>query len=87
VSEHIAWYRFQATGVWALAGERQRSLENLRRLVDGGWEGEAEWLEGYWALASLINDPEFGGHRRAAARSKKRLRIADRAHDGRGRTS
>ncbi|MBZ7925818.1 hypothetical protein LAC81_20495 [Ensifer adhaerens] len=65
MSEHIAWYRFQATGAWALVGERQRSLENLRRLVDGGWEGEAEWLEGYWALASLINDPEFGGLRRA----------------------
>lgn len=58
-SEHVAWYRFQAAGAWALAGERQRALENLRRLVDGGWEGEAEWLEGYWALTSLINDPEF----------------------------
>lgn len=51
-SGHIGWYRFHA-------GERSRALANLRQLVDGGWEGEAEWLEGYWAIQSLVDTPEF----------------------------
>ncbi|WP_077965290.1 GNAT family N-acetyltransferase [Ensifer adhaerens] len=58
-SDHISWYRFHATGAWTLAGDRTRALVNLRQLVDGGWEGEAEWLEGYWAVQSLVDDPEF----------------------------
>ena len=58
-SAHIGWLRFQAAGAWALAGERERALENTRRLVDEGWEGEAEWLEEYWAVQSLAADPEF----------------------------
>ena len=58
-SHHISWYRFHATGAWTLAGDRPRALANLRQLVDGGWEGEAEWLEGYWAVQSLVDDPEF----------------------------
>ncbi|OCP10124.1 MULTISPECIES: GNAT family N-acetyltransferase [unclassified Ensifer] len=58
-SGHIGWYRFHAAGAWMLAGERSRALANLRQLVDGGWEGEAEWLEGYWAIQSLVDDPEF----------------------------
>ncbi len=58
-SDHINWYRFHATGAWMLAGDRTRALANLRQLIDGGWEGEAEWLEGYWAVQSLVDDPEF----------------------------
>ncbi|HEV7322499.1 MAG TPA: GNAT family N-acetyltransferase [Ensifer sp.] len=58
-SEHIGWYRFHAAGAWTLAGERSRALTNLSQLVEGGWEGEAEWLEGYWAVQSLVDDPKF----------------------------
>lgn len=58
-SMHIGWYRFHAAGAWALIGERERALANISQLVEGGWEGEAEWLEGYWAVASLVDDPQF----------------------------
>lgn len=58
-SDHINWNRFHATGAWTLSGDRTRAIANLRQLVDGGWEGEAEWLEGYWAVQSLVDDPEF----------------------------
>ncbi|NRP21009.1 hypothetical protein LPJGGPFB_04268 [Ensifer adhaerens] len=70
-SLEIGWCRFHAAGAWALIGERDRALANIGKLVEGGWEGEAEWLEGYWALASLIDDPQFQSlvarHRQAQA--------------------
>jgi hypothetical protein len=58
-SAHMGLYRFQAAGAWALAGDHARALENLRLLVDGGWKNEAEWLEDYWAIQSLADDPAF----------------------------
>ncbi|HEV7310565.1 GNAT family N-acetyltransferase [Ensifer sp.] len=58
-SDQIGWYRFHAAGAWTLAGEHERALENLRLLVDRGWEGEAEWLESYWAIQALVRDPQF----------------------------
>lgn len=58
-SAHIGWYRFHAAGAWALVGEPKRALANISQLVESGWDGEAEWLEDYWALASLIDDPQF----------------------------
>jgi ribosomal protein S18 acetylase RimI-like enzyme len=58
-SEAIDWCRFHAAGAWALAGEHARALENARLLIEGGWEGEAEWLEAFWALRSLGDDPAF----------------------------
>ncbi|WP_156408360.1 MULTISPECIES: hypothetical protein [unclassified Ensifer] len=30
-----------------------------RQLVDGGWDGEAEWLEGYLGPESARADPDF----------------------------
>lgn len=58
-SEAIDWCHFHAAGAWALAGEHERALANARLLVEGGWEGEAEWLEEFWALRSLGDDPTF----------------------------
>lgn len=55
----IGWYGFHAAGAWALAGDRARALASLRRLVEDGWDGEAEWLEDHWALASLRGDEGF----------------------------
>ena len=57
--EYINWSRFHAAGARALAGEREKALENVRLLIEGGWEGEAEWLEGFWALKTLTDDPAF----------------------------
>ncbi len=58
-SAHIGWYRFHAAGAWALIGERERVLANIGKLVEDGWDGQAEWLEGHWALASMADDPQF----------------------------
>lgn len=58
-SIHIGWYRFHAAGAWALIGERERALANVCKLVEDGWDGQAEWLEDYWALVSLVGDPQF----------------------------
>lgn len=58
-SEGINWCRFHAAGAWALAGERERALENAGLLIEGGWEGDAEWLEDFWALRALGDDPAF----------------------------
>ena len=55
----IGWYNFHAAGAWALLGDRTRALASLERLVDGGWDGEAEWLEDYWALQGLTGDAAF----------------------------
>lgn len=57
--EAINWCRFHAAGAWALAGEDERALESARLLIEGGWEGEAEWLEEFWALQTLRGDPAF----------------------------
>lgn len=57
--EAINWCRFHAAGAWALAGEGERALESVRLLIEGGWEGEAEWLEDFWAVQTLSGDPGF----------------------------
>ncbi len=58
-AETIGWYNFHAAGAWALLGDRTRDIASLERLVDGGWDGEAEWLEDYWALQGLTGDAAF----------------------------
>ncbi|EIM71651.1 acetyltransferase, ribosomal protein N-acetylase [Nitratireductor aquibiodomus RA22] len=58
-SEQINWSRFHAAGARALAGDREGALGNVRLLIEGDWEGEAEWLEEFWALQTLADDPEF----------------------------
>ena len=58
-SGQINWSRFHAAGARALAGDREGALENMRLLIESDWEGEAEWLEEFWALQTLADDPEF----------------------------
>lgn len=57
--EAINWCRFHAAGAWALAGEDEQALESARLLIESGWEGEAKWLEEFWALQTLSGDPAF----------------------------
>ena len=65
-SGQINWSRFHAAGARALAGDREGALENVRLLIESDWEGEAEWLEEFWALQTLADDPE-GNHPAKAA--------------------
>ncbi|MDZ3833515.1 MAG: GNAT family N-acetyltransferase [Sphingopyxis sp.] len=58
-SEQISWSRFHAAGARALADDREGALANVRLLIESDWEGEAEWLEEFWALQTLANDPAF----------------------------
>ncbi|MDM7852106.1 GNAT family N-acetyltransferase [Pseudochrobactrum kiredjianiae] len=58
-SQVINWCHFHASGARALAGDRERALENIRLLIESDWEGEAEWLERFWALRTLADDPDF----------------------------
>lgn len=57
--EQINWSRFHAAGARALAGDREGALANVRLLIESDWEGEAEWLEEFWALQTLADDPAF----------------------------
>ncbi|PWK70631.1 GNAT family N-acetyltransferase [Aminobacter sp. AP02] len=58
-SADISWYAFHAAGSFALAGDHERALVNLRRLVDSEWEGNAEWLETYWTFTALRDHPDL----------------------------
>lgn len=58
-SAQVNWHAFHAAGAWALAGEHARALACLARLVDGGWQGEAEWLEEHWAFAAIRDSAAF----------------------------
>ena len=55
----IGWMAFHAAGAWAQAGERERALAAVELLVDGGWDGDADWLAGNWALADLSHEARF----------------------------
>lgn len=55
----IGWLDFHAAAAWADAGEPERALAAVERLVSGGWQGEPEWLTGHWALAGLKDHPRF----------------------------
>lgn len=50
---------FRAAGAWAMAGEPERAFFNLRKLADGGWQGQPAWLEDYWWFESLHGTAEF----------------------------
>lgn len=58
-SAQVNWHSFHAAGAWALAGEHDRALACLARLVNGGWQGEAEWLEAHWAFAAIRDSAAF----------------------------
>jgi RimJ/RimL family protein N-acetyltransferase len=53
------WLGFHVAGAWAQAGETERAVAAIERLVGGGWTGRPEWLEQHWSLAPLRADPRF----------------------------
>ena len=53
------WWYFQAAQAWAVAGTPQRALENLRRVIEGGWKARPEWVHHNWRLDSIRAMPEF----------------------------
>jgi len=55
----VIWHGFHAAGAWALAGEPDRALRCLDRLVESGWQGRAEWLEDNWAFAAIRDGAAF----------------------------
>lgn len=58
VADHV-WLGFHIAGAWAQAGDTQRALTAVERLVASGWQGRAEWLEAHWSLAPLRTEPRF----------------------------
>lgn len=71
--QDIGWSRFFAAGARAQAGDREGAIENVRLLIEGDWEGEAEWLESFWALGGVLDDPEF----QALVERKRGMEAAD----------
>ncbi|MBJ3783972.1 GNAT family N-acetyltransferase [Devosia sediminis] len=53
------WLDFHAAVAWSEAGETERALVALERLVEGPWMGRSDWLEGHWALQRLRHEPRF----------------------------
>ena len=58
VADYI-WLGFHVAGAWAQAGETERALAAVERLVASHWLGRAEWLEAHWSLAPLRTEPRF----------------------------
>ncbi|RYE48019.1 MAG: GNAT family N-acetyltransferase [Hyphomicrobiales bacterium] len=58
-AESVLWHGFHAGGAWALAGEPERALGCLDRMVSAGWRGRADWLEQHWAYAAIRGSAEF----------------------------
>ncbi len=58
VSAYV-WLGFHVAGAWAQAGETERALAAVERLVSSTWQGRAEWLEAHWSLAPLRTEPRF----------------------------
>ena len=53
------WLDFHAACAWAEAGDDERAIAAVERLVASGWEGRADWLAGHWALARLRSERRF----------------------------
>lgn len=58
-AESALWHDFHAAGAWSLAGEPERALRCLDRMVSAGWSGRAEWLEQHWAYAAIRDMAAF----------------------------
>jgi RimJ/RimL family protein N-acetyltransferase len=56
--EAVGW-AFQAAEAWALAGQPERALQNLRALGQAGWQAQPQWLSHNWTLDSLRGLPVF----------------------------
>lgn len=53
------WLDFHAACAWAEAGEDERAIAVVERLVASDWAGRADWLGEHWALARLRGEPRF----------------------------
>ena len=58
-ASEIVWLDFHAAVAWTLAGEPCKAVMAVKRLVERGWTGKAEWLERHWALERLNVYPGF----------------------------
>lgn len=58
-ASEIVWLDFHAAVAWVLAGEHCKAVVAVKRLVERGWKGRAEWLEHHWALERLNAHPVF----------------------------
>ena len=58
-AESVLWHDFHAAGAWALAGEPERALTCLDRMINAGWQGRAEWLEQHWAYGTIRDSAAF----------------------------
>lgn len=58
-SAQINWCRIPAAGASVLAGDHDRALENLHLLFERGWNGGTVWLEKFWALQPIADNPDF----------------------------
>jgi hypothetical protein len=58
-AESVLWHDFHAAGAWALAGEPERALNCLDRMINAGWQGRAEWLEQHWAYGTIRDSAAF----------------------------
>lgn len=72
------WLAFHVAGAWAQAGDSERALAAVERLVTGGWQGRPEWLEQQWSLEPLRSEPRFLS---AVAELRRALADSDRADD------
>lgn len=59
VSQKEVGWAWEAVQAWALAGDTQRAVENLRRLREAGWKAHPEWVQGNWRLTQMWVVKEF----------------------------
>lgn len=58
-ASEMPWLDFHAAAGWVIAGNQDRALAAVERLVSRGWNGRADWLEDHWALSKLTAHPRF----------------------------
>jgi len=59
VSQNDVGWAWMAVQAWALAGQPQRAIENLRRLREAGWKARPRWVQGNWRLKPMWEVEEF----------------------------
>jgi hypothetical protein len=52
-------FSYRAAQSWGLAGNTERSLLNLRRLLESGWNGRRSWLDEEWKFTANQDHPEY----------------------------
>jgi RimJ/RimL family protein N-acetyltransferase len=58
-SQNEVGWAWEAMTAWALAGQPQRAIANLRLLREAGWKARPEWVRGNWRLSQMWEVEEF----------------------------